>query len=177
VKLAEFAEEIQVEMLCIGHNIFLLSTHETYWNKLIEKIRTVYKGQLTYSASSKQEFKKSGFWGQLDMVGMIADFEYRNHHQLSEKEVDAAMTDFIKSSEYMSKVWKKPVFISRAFSHSAKDVSRENRVSKISHEAQAVFYKSLMKAAFEHPSIKGIFWGDWIADYRFGGTKDGSLSP
>lgn len=83
----------------------------------------------------------------------------------------------MKSAEYMSKVWKKPVFISRAFSQSAKDLSRENRVKKISHESQAVFYESLMKAALQHPSINGIFWGDWVADYRFGGTKDGSLSP
>ena len=87
------------------------------------------------------------------------------------------MEDFIKNAEYMSKVWKKPVIISRAFSHSAKDISRENRVKKITHESQAVFYKSLMKAATQHPVIKGIFWGDWIADYRFGGEKDGSLSP
>ena len=34
-----------------------------------------------------------------------------------------------------------------------------------------------MKAAIEQSFIKGIFWGDWVADYRFGGSKDGSLSP
>lgn len=44
LKLAAFAEENQIEMLCIGHNLFLLATHETYWNSMIDKIREVYKG-------------------------------------------------------------------------------------------------------------------------------------
>lgn len=44
LKLARFAEENQVEMLCIGHDLFLLSTHEKYWNTLISKVREVYKG-------------------------------------------------------------------------------------------------------------------------------------
>lgn len=29
----------------------------------------------------------------------------------------------------------------------------------------------------QNDNIIGIFWGDWVADHRFGGVKDGSLSP
>jgi hypothetical protein len=77
----------------------------------------------------------------------------------------------------MAKVWKKPVIITRAFSHSAKDVVSNNRVAKITHETQATFYRSLLEAVIKHADIKGIFWGDWVADHRFGGLGDGSLSP
>lgn len=45
------------------------------------------------------------------------------------------MEDFIRGANYMAKIWKKPVFVSRAFSHSAKDINDANRVTKISHSS------------------------------------------
>lgn len=177
VDLAKLAEQIGAEMICIGHNLNVLSHQEIYWNELIDKVRAVYKGKLTYSASSKNEFKKSGFWGKLDYIGMIADFDYKNHHELTEQELTIAMSEFLRSAVYMSKVWKKQVFVSRAFSHSAKDISSNNRVSKLTHQSQATFYQTLLEAVKTHAEIDGIFWGDWVADYKFGGEKDGSLSP
>ena len=77
----------------------------------------------------------------------------------------------------MAKIWKKPVFVSRAFSHSAKDINRRKRVTKITHGSQATFYRTLLQAVQNNERIQGIFWGDWVADHRFGGHKDGSLSP
>jgi hypothetical protein len=148
-----------------------------YWLELISQVRGVYSGLLTYSASSKNEFKKSGFWSKLDYIGLIADFEYKNHHKLSSTDLDFEMKEFIRKAEYMAKVWKKPVFVSRAFSHSAKDISKENKVTKLSHSSQATFYRTLLSAVSNHEKIVGIFWGDWVADHNFGGEKDGSLSP
>lgn len=177
VNLAKIAQENGTDLLCVGHNLNVLAHQEIYWNELIDQVRAVYKGKLTYSASSKNEFKKSGFWGKLDYVGLIADFDYKNHHRLTSEELQGAIGEFVKSADYMAKVWKKPVLITRAFSHSAKDVVSNNKVAKITHETQATFYKSLMEALKSHHEVKGIFWGDWVADHRFGGTSDGSLSP
>ena len=78
-------------MICVGHNLNVLSHQENYWNELIDQVRKVYNGKLTYSASSRNEFKKSGFWAKLDYIGLIADFEYKNHHKLKESEVQQAM--------------------------------------------------------------------------------------
>jgi hypothetical protein len=176
VNLGKLAEENGAEMICVGHNLNVLAHQENYWNELIDAVREVYSGKLTYSSSSHNEFKKSGFWKKLDYIGLIADFEYKNHHKLTGEEITDAMKEFIRGAEYMAKVWKKPVFVSRAFSHSAKDIS-QNRVKKITHETQATFYRTLLQAVYDHEKIFGIFWGDWVADHRFGGKRDGSLSP
>jgi hypothetical protein len=91
VDLAKLAELNGAEMLCVGHNLNIIAHQEVYWNELIDRVKAVYKGKLIYSASSKNEFKKSGFWGKLDFVGMIADFDYKNHHRLTPEELNSGI--------------------------------------------------------------------------------------
>ncbi len=122
VELAKLAESNGTDLFCVGHNLNIVAHQELFWNELIDRVKAVYKGKLIYSASSKNEFKKTGFWGKLDYVGMIADFDYKNHHRLSPEELTGAIQEFTRSADYMAKVWKKPVIVTRAFSHSAKDV-------------------------------------------------------
>jgi len=64
---AELAAGENVEILCIGTEL----THATLsqpasWKELINKIRQVYKGQLTYAANWSEEFDSIEFWNELD---------------------------------------------------------------------------------------------------------------
>lgn len=59
-----------------------------YWVKLIQEIRTIYKGKLTYAANF-DNYMEVSFWDELDMMGINAYFPLREqmNPNLSEKEV------------------------------------------------------------------------------------------
>ena len=86
---AKIAEETNVEMFCIGTELTKLTAEKpAFWKELIQDIRSVYSGQLTYAANWYKEFEKIAFWDQLDFVGIQAYFplvknKYPTVHQIS----------------------------------------------------------------------------------------------
>lgn len=77
---AELAEEMHVAAFCIGTEFKLaIQKRPQFWHDLIEHIKTVYTGRLTYAANW-DNFENIPFWRELDYIGINAYFP------LSEKE-------------------------------------------------------------------------------------------
>ena len=92
--MARMAESMQVALLCIGTE-FKASTAQRphFWRKLIQDVRKVYTGPLTYAANW-DEYTQISFWDQLDYIGIDAYFP------LSEKQTpDVA---------HLRKAWQEP---------------------------------------------------------------------
>jgi hypothetical protein len=71
---AKIAKDIKADVFCIGVELEQFSTHRLNFSKsLIPKIKSIYKGKLTY-ASNWNEYKKVLFWKQLDFIGIDAYF-------------------------------------------------------------------------------------------------------
>lgn len=71
---ARVAQETNTEIFCIGTELeSFVAARPEYWNKLIKKIRNVYKGKLTY-AGNWDSYKNEPFWDQLDYIGVDAYF-------------------------------------------------------------------------------------------------------
>lgn len=75
ITYAEVAERNNVEMYSVGTELeattFHAWTHR--WMQIIEKVRDIYSGKLTYSANWT-EYKDVPFWEELDMIGIDAYF-------------------------------------------------------------------------------------------------------
>jgi hypothetical protein len=71
---AKAAESLQAEIFCIGTELeqFVMN-RPLYWQKLIQDIRIIYNGKLTYAANW-DEFKRVTFWRDLDFIGIDAYF-------------------------------------------------------------------------------------------------------
>lgn len=71
---AEAAQQTNAEMFCIGTELeSFVNARPEYWNQLIQKIRKVYKGKLTY-AGNWDSYKRIPFWDQMDYIGVDAYF-------------------------------------------------------------------------------------------------------
>ena len=70
---AEYAESHQIPILCIGTELELTSGREKEWRTLIDEIRVVFSGELTYAANFT-EYEKIRFWDALDYIGIQAYF-------------------------------------------------------------------------------------------------------
>lgn len=71
---AQLAADSNVEIYCIGTELEQFVKHRPdFWKSLINKIRAVYKGKLTYAANW-DEYTKTTFWNALDYIGIDGYF-------------------------------------------------------------------------------------------------------
>lgn len=74
MKWAVMADSLSVDLLCIGTEIrHAVQKRPNYWRQLIQDIRAIYDGQLTY-APNWDSYDKVPFWDALDYIGVDAYF-------------------------------------------------------------------------------------------------------
>lgn len=72
--LARISDSLNIEMLCIGTELKHYSIkHPEFFISLINEIKKVYKGKLTYAANW-DEFDRVKFWDKLDFISVDAYF-------------------------------------------------------------------------------------------------------
>jgi hypothetical protein len=71
VHLATIAQQTGTEVLAIGNEMSSLTGTQylPYWTDIINSVRAVYTGELTYAAAT-DEASKVSFWSQLDTIGV-----------------------------------------------------------------------------------------------------------
>ena len=71
---AHFADSLNIELFCIGTELrHFVQQRPAYWASLIQSIRAIYTGQLTY-APNWDSYQKVPFWKDLDYIGVDAYF-------------------------------------------------------------------------------------------------------
>ncbi|RZS99766.1 glycoside hydrolase family 113 [Aquimarina brevivitae] len=71
---AELAKKMDVPLLCIGTELEkFVQQRPKYWNQLIDDIKKVYKGELTY-AENWDQYRNTAIWDKLDYIGVDAYF-------------------------------------------------------------------------------------------------------
>lgn len=72
---ARLADATDADVLVIGTELQRAVTERpAFWHRLIDTVRTVYDGQLTYAANWHAEYTRVSFWRALDFVGVQAYF-------------------------------------------------------------------------------------------------------
>ena len=75
LRYAHLAQQAGAEMFCIGTELSRLSVEKPlFWRTLIQKVRKIYPGKITYAANWYQEFEDISFWDKLDYIGIQAYF-------------------------------------------------------------------------------------------------------
>ena len=74
LRFARLAQQLNIPLFCIGTELkAFVRARPAFWKGLIEEIRGVYKGKLTYAANW-DEYQETFFWDALDFVGIDAYF-------------------------------------------------------------------------------------------------------
>jgi hypothetical protein len=74
LKWAHIAENMEVEIFCVGTELRYFAEQRTqYWSDLIDSIRTIYNGKLTY-ASNWDDTHLFPLWDKMDYIGVDAYF-------------------------------------------------------------------------------------------------------
>ena len=175
---ARLAEVHRFDALVIGNELAGLTGHERAWRSLIQQVRRVYRGPLTYAAHWERELELISFWDELDWIGV--NFYFPIAAEGEEPAADSPQID--RAAETIARVregYAKPVlFTEVGFPALETAAARpwEENASALDAELQARCYSVWLERFARQPGVEGMFWWKWPSHGR-GGPFDFSHSP
>jgi serralysin len=175
-QMARFAEQQQVEMLCIGTELKTMSgaTHSAHWTDLIKQIRAQYHGLLTYAANANSpgdEFTSVCFWDQVDLIGLDAYAALTNKNDPSQAELVAGWSqgpngDMLAAYRNLASSRNKSVIFTEIGYRSMAGANRAPWDFSASAAYDPTEQSNCYYAAFsvflpERVWMKGAFWWAW----------------
>ena len=183
LEYADLAEKVNAEIFCIGTELELfVKFRPVYWYQLIEKIKTIYKGKLTYAANWN-EFAKTPFWDQLDYIGIDAYFPLSDKKTPSYEDCLEGWKSHKPIIEKLSNQLDKPILFTeygyRSVDYSARQpwVS-DHTMRDVNLEAQVNTTKALFDTFWHEDWFAGGFvWKWFIMHDEVGGHDNPMFTP
>lgn len=180
---AKLAEQTKAEIYCIGTELEEFVKHRPeYWKELIDQIRKVYKGKLTYAANW-DEYPRTPFWEALDYVGVDAYFPLSEARNPSQEQMTQGWKKWKDKMAQISSELERPILFTefgyRSMDYTAKKpwlVDRNEMDVNLKAQADAlgVTFKEFWKESW---FAGGFVWKWFIHHERVGGSEDNRFTP
>jgi hypothetical protein len=194
VHYAQIAKDNGVEQLCIGTELIGVASsnanpdNTARWNKIIDAIKAVYSGKLTYSANwgGTSEFLNEkryiGFWARLDFIGLAGYFELGSDWNNNVDHLKQQWNAWnVLEISPLQQQYGKPVLFTevgyrsvggahtRPWDYSFQSYSDETE--------QANDYEALFSYWNDYPWMSGVHLWDWNSDPNAGWPGNTEYTP
>ena len=188
---AQIAQSTGVEEIVIGEELLDMSednvngTNTSNWFSLIGRMRSIYSGQLTYSANwggsdFTNEKSHIKFWSALDQIGISAYFNLYGDNSVSNLESqwnNWNMSDVTP----LAQQWGKPVIFTE-IGYKTLTTANQNpwmwwQGGGQDQNAQANDYQALFDYWNKYPFMQGVYLWDWSSDPNAGNGGDIDYTP
>lgn len=180
---AVLAENLNIEMLCIGTELEQFVVHRPkFWTQLIQDIKQVYKGKLTYAANW-DEYKRTPFWNDLEYIGVDAYFPVSQMQTPTIDDCKEGWQQHKKLLQTMSKKHNKPILFTeygyRSTDFTAKEPwNSDHTIKSINLKAQTNATEALFKEFWNEDWFAGGFVWKWFVNHKdAGGINDNAFTP
>jgi hypothetical protein len=164
---ARLAEEEQVEALCIGTELrSTVKARPEFWHSLIDSVREVYGGRLTYAANWYREFEEVPFWGALDFVGIQGYFPLAvEGDSVTVEGLMEGWSPHLDRLEAFQKRVGKPVVFTEVGYRSTNDAAVEpwlwRSEGATDTHVQALCYEAMFRVFWTRPWFAGSYIWKW----------------
>jgi len=168
---AQLAAEMKVPIFCIGTELHtFVQTKPDYWRALIQEIKTIYKGKLTY-AENWDQFDKVPFWDELAYIGIDAYFPISDGRTPSIEELKQGWKKHKEKIAEVNQKLNKPVLFTeygyRSIDYTGKEPWDSNRVEgNFNFDAQNNALTSLYQEFWNEPWFAGGFLWKWYHNHK-----------
>jgi hypothetical protein len=183
LEYAALAEEKEVDMFCIGTELEkFIENRPEYWGRLISKIKSIYKGKLTYAANW-DEYKRTPFWNELDYIGIDAYFPVSDSKTPTVEECLEGWKKHITEIKSTFETYKKPILFAefgyRSVDFAGKEPWLSDRtMTEINLQAQVNATQALFETFWKEDWFAGGFVWKWFHNHdRAGGLNDSQFTP
>ncbi len=179
---AKIAEENNVELLCIGTEMdAAVKLRQTFWSNLIDTVKKVYKGKLTYAANwgCYKEFES---WHKLDFIGIDAYFPLSASVTPSVDELFTGWQPHFEDIKQFETLKKKPILFTeygyRSIDKCAEQPWLSYNTAAVNVEAQQNAYEALYKRFLPESWFAGGFLWKWhVNESKAGGKENTNYTP
>jgi hypothetical protein len=170
---AYMAAEEEIELLCIGTE-FKQSTElrPGYWRNIIQKIRNIYPGKLTYAANW-DEYAHIDFWDGLDYIGIDAYFPLTDSPSPEVPELLKAWKPWKNKMASLHQKTGKPILFTEfgylsvdGCAHKTWELEAQVHQLKKNERAQANALHALLQSFYPEPYWKGGFLWKWFPNMQ-----------
>ena len=180
---AEMAQVTNSEIFCIGTELEKFVTNRPeFWNRLIVKIRSVYKGKLTYAANW-DEYPKVPFWEALDYIGIDAYFPLSEEQTPTVEQLKMGWQRWKNDIQALSAKTNRKVLFTE-FGYRSMDFTAkkpwlvDRNEEKVNFEAQVNAKKAIFEEFWEEDWFAGGYVWKWFVNHkRSGGADDNRFTP
>ena len=176
---ADLAQKNNADYFVIGTELAGTSKRIDQWRSLINKVRTIYKGPLTYAANWGEVFDVY-WWNDLDTIGVDAYYPLTNTDQPSLDQLKEAWKPIVARLGSLSVGWKRPIIITEIGYRSIKGANRFVDVQggdpPIDLQEQADCYQAVFEAFRGQAWWRGVYWWNWSPDPNDGGPQDNNFT-
>ena len=170
---AALSERHQLPYFC---NEYYLSTTKRpeFWESLIDTVRTVYTGKLTYGANWDREYKEVRFWDKLDYIGIQAYFPADKNYPEYEM-VSKGWNRHFEEMDSISRTFDRKVIFTELGYKSTPNATRypwgwnnftENIFQRISTKPQAYCYEAFFQEVWNKEWMAGVMIWQWQTSER-----------
>lgn len=183
LEFATIADQLQIEIFCIGTELeqFVINRPE-YWLTLIEEVKKVYSGKITYAANWN-EYEKVPFWGELDFIGIDAYFPLNDNQipsiadsrlgwKVHKTNIEAIQIEFNKQVIFTEYGY-------RSIDFSAREPWNSDRMEgSVNLVGQTNLLQALFDEFWNENWFAGGFIWKWYIDHpNAGGLEDNRFTP
>lgn len=167
--LAETAQEMQVELLCIGTEFKIsVQKREAFWRSLVRKVRERYDGPLVYAANW-DEYPLVPFWDELDYIGVNAYFPLLPDATPAVDALKTAWEPHRAALQTFSEKWERPVLFTEygylsvdSCAYRTWELEDRIRSLPVNEQAQANALQACLETFWLQPFWAGGFLWKWF---------------
>lgn len=180
---ARLSAEVGAEMFSIGlEYVEATRGHTAQWRALIERVRRVYPGLLTYAADGNHEARHVGFWDALDVIGIDVYFDIGDGVWPGGVDLLWGWQPHLAWMRALAAKHDRPVVFTEAGYPSIVGATRRpwkwpEGTEGVDAATQARAYEALMQVCTHEAWCRGVFWWKYYEKPERGTSHAHDYSP
>jgi hypothetical protein len=164
-QFAWIAQGHGVDVLVVGSELVSAEPKVDQWTKTINKVREIYKGNLTYSANW-DHYTSLPFWDQLDLIGMNSYYKLGENKDVPVKEIEDRWRKIQSNILDFQQQTKKPILFLEAgwcslenaasapWDYTQQDLPEDD-------DLQKRLYEGFFNVWYGNPHLGGFMMWEW----------------
>ncbi len=156
---AVLAEWTGSELFSIGVELGRTLEHEADWRFLIDAVRRIYSGHLTYSGNWWGDYDRAPFWDRLDLIGVDAYFPLAGTADADPEALAQGARRAAAELAAAARRYRRPVLLTELgfAAREAAWVAPHEEGGTLSEDHQELAYRAFLDALGRPPWLTGIY--------------------
>jgi len=171
-----------VDVFCIGVELVASTLEQPdQWRKLIQDIRKVYTGEITYAANWGKEFEQLTFWDELDYIGIDCYYPLSDKLQMNKAELQRSFAQVADNIAAKAQQYDKQVIITEIGFRSIEAPWQQphdypnGKAANPAH--QALCYEIVAETLHGSSWLKGLLWWKWPSYMGYADNNATGFTP